>query len=107
MTQRRTREQWSAVVFTYDRSSQSAEAFCTARGLTLATFRWWRSRLRRGAGSVAAIEPVRMLSVEVTGPLRQVERPVVVSFAGLRVRVHLGADVEYVADLVAKLRSRC
>jgi hypothetical protein len=48
-----------------------------------------------------------MLSVEVTGSRRQPDEPVVVSFSGLEVRVELGADVEYVAELVAKLRSRC
>ena len=35
MTQRRTREQWSALMLAYDRSSQSAAAFCATRGLTL------------------------------------------------------------------------
>ena len=107
MTRRRTRKQWSTLMLTFGRSNQSAPAFCATRGLTLATFRWWRSQLRRNGGSAGAIEPVRMLSVEVTGSRRQPDEPVVVSFSGLEVRVELGADVEYVAELVAKLRSRC
>ena len=48
-----------------------------------------------------------MLSVEVAGALRPVEEPVVLLFSGLEVRVHFGADAEYVAELVARLRSRC
>lgn len=107
MTQRRTREQWLALMLVYERANQSAPVFCAKHGVRLTTFRWWRSQLRRDAGRGRAIEPVRMLSVEVTKALRQVEEPVVVSFGGLEVRVHLGADVEYVAELVAKLRSRC
>ncbi len=107
MTPRRTREQWAALMFAFGRSNQSTAAFCEARGLTLATFRWWRSQLRRGGASATAIEPVRMLSVEVSGAQRQVEGPVVVSFSGLEVCVQLGADVDYIAELVAKLRSRC
>ena len=107
MTPRRTREQWAALMFAFGRSNQSTAAFCAARGLTLVTFRWWRSQLRRGGVSAGAIEPVRMLSVEVSGAQRWAEGPVVVSFSGLEVCVQLGADVDYVAELVAKLRSRC
>ena len=107
MTQRRTRDQWLALSLAYDRSNQSAPVFCARHGLTLGTFRWWRSQLRRDGGPVDAIEPVRMLSVEVAGALRPVEEPVVLLFSGLEVRVHFGADAEYVAELVARLRSRC
>jgi hypothetical protein len=110
MTQRRTREEWLALSLAYERSSQSGPVFCARHGLTLATFRWWRSQLRRDGVPALVTEPVRMLSVDVVGdprPQRPVEAPVVVSFAGLDVRVQLGADVEYVAELVAKLRSRC
>jgi hypothetical protein len=94
-------------MFAFDRSNQSTATFCATRGLTLATFRWWRSQLRRGGASVTAIAPVRMLSVEVSGAQRSAEGPVVVSFSGLEVCVQLGADVDYIAELVAKLRSRC
>jgi ABC-type Fe2+-enterobactin transport system substrate-binding protein len=107
MTQRRTREEWLALSLAYERTSQSGPVFCARHGLTLATFRWWRSQLRRDGVPALATEPVRMLSVDVTGAQRPVEAPVVVSLAGLEVRVQLGADVEYVAELVAKLRSRC
>jgi hypothetical protein len=107
MNPRRTREQWSALMLAYERSNQSVRAFCMTRGLALATFRWWRSQLRRDGGSSTAIEPVRMLAVEAMGPRRQVEGPVVVAFAGLEVRVQLGADVDYIAGLVAALRPQC
>ena len=54
-----------SLVATFERSTLPAAKFCSARGLTLATFRWWRSELRRGGAPVAAMEPVRLLSVDV------------------------------------------
>jgi len=109
MAQRRTREQWTALVLAFDRTSQTAAVFCAARGVTLSTFRWWRSQLRKAdevvGGSVG--EPVRLLAIDVAGPVRTPTGPVVIAFAGLEIRTEVGVDVGYVAALVAELRTRC
>ena len=49
-----------------------------------------------------------LLPVEVTAPLAVHDRSdIVVAVAGVEVRVAVGADIGYVAGLVAELRSRC
>jgi hypothetical protein len=102
----RTREQWLTLVVAFERSGQSAAAFCASRGLTLSTFRWRYSQLRRGAASAAKPDGMRLLAVEVAGA-RPTGAPVVIAFSGIEVRAEVGADVGYVAALVAGLRSRC
>ena len=80
--------------------------FCAERGLRVGTFRGWLYRLQRVArepsGSLA------LLPVQVTTPEpRHVPSVVVVAVADVEVRVAIGADVGYVAGLVAELRARC
>ena len=77
------------------------------RGLTLATFRWWRSELRRGGAEATAAEPVRLLAVEVADPRLAGAAPVVVAFSGAEVRADVGTDPSYLGALVAEIRSRC
>ena len=106
MASRRTRQQWVSLMATFEGSNLSAAKFCAVRGLTLATFRWWRSQLRRG-GMTAALEPVRLLAVDVAEPPIAVAASVVVVFSGLEVRAEVGTDPGYVGALVAELRARC
>lgn len=73
--------------------------------------RWWRWRIRRGtvAGSATNAKPVQMI------PLRVRERKAVVApddlvegvVRGAIVRVRVGHDVRYVAELAAALAGRC
>lgn len=107
MRARRTREQWVSLVAMFERSALSAARFCAVRGLTLATFRWWRSELRRGGALATAAEPVRLLAVEVAEPRIAGAAPVVVAFSGVEVRAVLGTDPGYLGALVAEIRSRC
>lgn len=92
---------------TFERSTLSAGRFCAVRGLTLATFRWWRSELRRGGAEATAAEPVRLLAVEVADPRLAGAAPVVVAFSGVEVRADVGTDPSYLGALVAEIRSRC
>ena len=115
---RRDREEWARILGELDRSGEGIEAFCARRGLAASTLRWWRSRLKdapRVAGTRRRTAGVRLVAVDVVAPVAPAPVPgaavalrgVVINVAGLEVRVDLGADVRYVADLIAELRSRC
>jgi hypothetical protein len=105
MRARKSRSEWSAIVKAFERSGESHEQFCSKRGLAVGSFRSWLYRLRR-AGSAAT--DVVLLPVEVTAPAaRYAPSDIVIAIAGVEVRVAIGADVGYVAGLVAELRARC
>ena len=94
----------------FARSKQTAAAFCVSHDLKESTFSWWRSQLRHPDVSRRKTAGVRLVAVDVAK--REVLRPpsdarVEVAFAGLAVRVEVGTDTEYLAALVADLRSRC
>ena len=46
---RHSADHWSAVIAEYRRGEEPPEAFCQRRGIHLATFRRWHSRLSAGA----------------------------------------------------------
>jgi len=103
---RRSREQWAGIIEQFEHSGESAEHFCARRRLKAATLRWWRSRLRAGEGRERA--PVGLVAVDVAN----VDRPaplmaVRLTVADVSLEFAVGADVTYVAGLVAELRSRC
>jgi hypothetical protein len=100
----RTREQWAALVATFDETNQPAAQFCARRGIHPKTFAWWRWELggtgrapRRSNGGV------KLLPVDIVEQAAQVGC-VVVATADLEVRFDVGADIDYVATLVARLR---
>lgn len=106
MQARKGRDEWSAVIEAYEESGKTHEAFCAGRRLPIGTFRGWLYRLRRTAREPST--SLALLPVQVTTPeLDRVPSGIVVTVAGLEVRVPVGADVAYVAGLVAELRSRC
>jgi hypothetical protein len=111
MAMRRTREQWAAMVATFERSKQSVEQFCAARQLAPATLRWWRWQLREtGARASRGRDVVRLVSVDVVGARAETEAAsarIEISVSGTEIRFGVGADVDYVAALVASLRARC
>jgi hypothetical protein len=105
MHARKSRSEWSAIVKAFERSGQSHEQFCSKRGLAIGSFRSWLYRLRR---THEAATDVVLLPVEVTPPVaRDAPSEVVIAIAGVEVRVATGADVGYVAALVAEIRGRC
>ena len=105
MQARRNREEWARIIETFERSGQSHEAFCLARGLQVGTFRVWLYRLRARTAPSTAIS---LLPVEVTTAVAApVPSEVVVAVAGVEIRVAVGVDVRYIAGLVAELRSQC
>jgi hypothetical protein len=103
MHARKSRSEWLAIIGAFEQSGKSHEAFCSARGLSVGSFRAWLYRLR--AARATATE-ITLVPVEMT---RAVATPsdLVVTVAGVEVRVAIGADVSYVAGLIAELRERC
>jgi hypothetical protein len=63
MHARKSRSEWGAIVEAYERTGGPHEAFCSARGLKIASFRGWLYRIRRAAATSHAIA---LLPVEVT-----------------------------------------
>lgn len=113
MRARRSRHEWSRIIGEFERSGGTEQAFCRRRGLKVATFRWWRSRLRhestRGASGVVNLLPVELAAPSPAAVASEgaLSDGVVIEVAGVAlVRVPLGVDVRYVGALVAELR-RC
>jgi hypothetical protein len=105
MHARKSRSEWSAIVKAFERSGQSHEQFCSKRGLAIGSFRSWLYRLRR---TQDAATDVVLLPVEVTAPVaRHTPSDIVIGIAGVEVRVAVGVEVGYVAELVAEIRGRC
>ena len=105
MHARKSRGEWSAIIKTYERTGGAHEAFCSAQGLNITSFRGWLYRIRRTTATSSAIT---LLPVDVTSAAASPALPdVVVAVAGVEVRVPVGTDVGYVAALVMGLRSRC
>jgi transposase len=109
MSARRDQSEWSRIVARFERSGKTAEEFCVRRGLKASTLKWWRWKLSRG-GAHARTEAVELVPVHVVArvPEHMAEpRTLVVSVAGVDVRVEIGTEARYVAELVAELRARC
>ena len=103
---RKSRSQWSSIIAAFERSGETHLAFCSKRGINVGSFRTWLYRLR--LESCPSRGAPMLLPVEVTAPLAVHDRSdIVVAVAGVEVRVAVGADIGYVAGLVAELRSRC
>jgi hypothetical protein len=101
---RRTREQWAKLVATFGETSRSVEEFCAKRGIAPSTFRWWRWRLRDTSVPANHVGGVRLLPVNVLAEAPRAVAPVVIAVSGVAVRIEVGADIEYVSALVARLR---
>jgi transposase-like protein len=92
-------------------TSGSIEDVARRHGVKSNALRWWRWRIRRGtvARSATKTKPVQMI------PVRVRERKVVaapddlveVVVRGAIVRVRIGHDVRYVAELASALAARC
>lgn len=109
---RRSRDEWTKIIAEFERSGESHAAFCARRGLPLASFRSWLYRLRwaRRGGTVArsATKAVKLLPVRVRALSSVADDGVVdLMVRGVAIRVQVGTEVGYVADLVAAIAARC
>jgi len=121
MQVRRTREDWARLFSEFEAGGETVSRFCARREISVATFGWWRSKLRceaRSAGAPVGARArraptaagVALLPVRVVGedPARA-ENPIAITltFAGIEMRVAAGTDASYVTALVTQLLVRC
>ncbi len=108
MTKPVDKPQWVRVAEQFEHSGLTQKQFAQQQGLPLSTVQSWVYRRRRQASGPSA-PPVRLLPVEVATPAASSAGKVeVLTASGVRVSFALGADVSYVARLVAALeRSPC
>jgi hypothetical protein len=107
MSPRRGRQFWERVVADLERSELTHEEFATQRRINVGSLRGWLYRLRRERerGADPRLLPVRVGGTSSGGG--RMDGFVEVGVAGAVVRVTVGTDVEYVAELVTQLRARC
>ena len=98
---RSTREQWAALIAAFEKTNQPVAQFCAKRVISPKTFAWWRWQLRDTA---PRSDGVKLLSVHVVENAPAPSPKIAIAFSDGEVRVDVGADVEYVAALVASLR---
>ncbi len=104
---RRSRAEWEQLVREVESGGSIAEV-ARRHGVRPRTLTWWRWQLRRGKVARSATKAVQMVPVRV----REVARPAVddvveVLVRGAVVRVRVGQDPRYVAELAAALAARC
>jgi len=101
---RRTREQWAALVAAFEQTNQQASRFCANRGIRAKTFAWWRWRLRDTPPRRRSRDDVKLLPVAVVERETRSVTQLSVSADDVEIRFDVGADVDYVAALIARLR---
>jgi transposase-like protein len=104
---RRSRAEWEQLVREAESGGTIADV-ARRHGVRPRTLTWWRWQLRRGKVARSATKAVQMVPVRV----REVVRPAVddvveVLVRGAVVRVRVGQDPRYVAELAAALAARC
>lgn len=104
---RRSRAEWEQLVREVEGGGSVAEV-ARRHGVRARTLTWWRWQLRRGKVARSATKAVQMVPVRV----REAARPAVddvveVLVRGAVVRVRVGQDPRYVAELAAALAARC
>lgn len=103
---RRGREFWVSTVAEFARSELSQKSFAQRRGIALATLQWWIAKLRRERQSSVSLVPVRVIAS--TAPAardgRDADRVIEVELkTGVRLRVPMHTDLDYVVALVQRL----
>jgi len=107
MKQREERRRfWSALVARFEKSGKSRREFAADSGVGLAIFQYWLYKLRREHGTVAGGKAVaaEVRLVPVTVKSRPAPARLEIRVAGVRLRVPVGTDTGYVAQLAIALR---
>lgn len=89
---------WRSRLLAWQRSGQTAEAFCADKPYAASTLRWWSSRLRHAPGP-AFIELRPRAEVVPTAPVAEI----VVEVGTARVRVSPGFDPALLAAVVTAI----
>lgn len=112
MRQREERRRfWSDLVARFEGSGKSRKAFAAEAGVGLPIFQYWLYKLRSQAqaGAIRKTAPKEVRLVPVAFQARVVPAQIEVRIAGVRMRVPVGVDPAYVAQVAFALRetARC
>jgi hypothetical protein len=104
---RHDREFWERAFSEVERGAKAGEV-ARRLGVKAGTLGWWCWKLRRSEAARRRRRRARFLPVVVSEqavatPAAEVE----IEASGVRLRVVVGTDVEYVSTLVAAIRLRC
>ena len=105
---RRSREEWKELVREVE-AGDSMEQVARRHGVRVGTLKWWRWQFRRGTVARSATKAVQMVPVRVRPAQRDsaVDDVVEVLVRGALVRLRIGQDPRYIAELAAALGERC
>lgn len=108
MAARRSRAEWEQLVREVEQGS-SLDAVSRRHGVRPRTLAWWRWQLRRGKVARRATKAVQMVPVRVRPAphASAVDDVVEVLVRGALVRLRVGQDPRYIAELAAALGERC
>lgn len=101
--QRRSRAWWAQTVAQWKRSGLSASEFAAREGVVERTLRWWSSALRRDTRAERGsprVEPLAIELVRSAPAFASSGGPIEIAVGRTRLRVEVGTDVAYVAELV-------
>lgn len=107
--ERRTREQWAALVQECEASGESQRRFCAAHGIGQSSLRYWKRRLKqrctaedRSGARDTRLVPVKVLS-DTSAPAGS--GVAVVSARGIRVEIAQGFDAATLLRVLAALEA--
>ena len=108
---RRSRAEWEQLVREVARVG-SVDEVARRHGVRRGTLAWWRWQLARGtvAHSATKRSAVQQIPVRVRAEAAEsepVDDVIEVAVRGAIIRVRVGQDVGYVAELAAALAARC
>jgi hypothetical protein len=100
----RDRKFWTTTITEFQRSGLSQEAFAARQRVSVGTLRGWIYRLRRERTASVSLVPVRVIASTAPEARQSSAQAIEVDVAGsVRVRFPIGADVEYIAQLIKRL----
>jgi transposase-like protein len=96
----------AALVRQWEQSTETRASFARRHGLTLASFEYWKRRVRREAVPTGAptFAPVTVVADPAASEPRRIE---VALATGERVIIDEGVSVDFVRTVVAALRPSC
>jgi len=107
---RRAREIWVSIIGQYEKSGQTQEAFAAARGIPVGTLRSWIYKLRQGGAESTPMLPVRVIASTAPTARQDEDEGGAVELVvdeWLRLRFPRGTPPALIAEVTARLRSRC
>ena len=111
MAKRGSRAEWEQLVREAEQCG-SVDEVARKHGVNRSTLIWWRWQLRRGTVARSATKrvSVKMVPVRVRTAARAaepVDDMIEIAVRGALVRVRVGQDARYIAELAAALVERC